>query len=82
MDINLYDLQENLINNYNELIEYLNSKIEETDDENIVIAHHEVDKILTDIHNSIAFVGSLIDPETGKSFLCGKGVIIKSLDYI
>lgn len=76
MKVNLINLQRQTIKAYNRLIENMNMN---TEDDIITLKKDNIDEILTDLHNCLAAVGSLMDEE-GKSYLDDKYAFIDTLD--
>lgn len=69
MKVNLMNLQRQTIESYNALVELLNEKV--TNRDHISIDKYDLSEALTDLHNCLAGVGSLMN-ENGESYLDGE----------
>lgn len=71
MDIDLFSLQKQTIESYNRLIRFLKRCNKNPGSGYVQVNGNELEKHLELLHGNLAFVGSIIDPDTGKSFLDG-----------
>lgn len=66
MNINLKGLQENLVEEYNEVVIFLKKGREHGE---VFVDGYQLEKLMRELHNSIVFVAGINDPETGDSYL-------------
>ena len=76
MDINLFGLQKQTIESYNSLVYFLKRCNTNPESGFVKVDGEQLERYLEAIHNNLAFVGSLIDPDTGKAFLDGEKVLM------
>lgn len=81
MDINLFSLQKQTIESYNNLVYFLKRCNTNRESGFVKVSGDQLEKYLQDLHNNLAFVGSLIDPETGKAFLDGEKVLMDYFEF-
>ncbi len=81
MNLSLNGLQENTIEAYNDLVEYLN-KNKPNENGFVQIDSSKMDYLLRSLHNNLVYLGGVIDPETQKSIFEGKDVgYLKTLNW-
>lgn len=81
MDVNLFNLQKEVIADYNRLVTLFNNGEKDTDMNTIAVDGDYLEKFLRYLHNSLATVGAIVDPAIGTAFLDGSKVEMLHFDF-
>ena len=79
MKISLIGLQNNIVADFNNLIELFRNSAQS--DGSIIIDANELEETIKELREDITFVAAIIDPDTQKSLFDNKGIKIDTYHY-
>lgn len=81
MRINLYNLQKETIEDYNRVVKLLQKADKDEESGIMTLDGYELERLMRNLHNDLAFVGSMIEKEGDTAYLNGDGPKMLSFHF-